>query len=183
MSGPVHETLDERIDRVAAALTAVPADPGFGERLAPRLAGQGREWGNRWLFAAAAATAVVVLALVVSDRRDQSGTAPQSASQSGPQSEIASSPILAPGPVTAAPAVAAEEPMVEQVASAAAPAPEFIGSDVERPPAIAALATPDGIGVDTLQLEALHVTPVDVGQIDIASLEVREIDGFEEPKE
>lgn len=182
MSGPVHETLDERIDRVAAALTAVPADPGFGERLAPRLAGQGREWGNRWLFAAAAA-AVVVLALVVNDRRDQGGTAPPSASQSGPQSEIASSPTFAPGPVTAAHAIAAEEPMVEQAASTAAPAPEFIGSDVERPPAIAALATPDGIGVDTLQLEALHVTPVDVERIDIASLEIREIGALEEPKE
>jgi hypothetical protein len=180
VSGPVHETLDERIDRVAAALTAVPADPGFGDRLAPRLAGQGREGGNRWLFTAAAATAVVVLALVVNDRRDQGGTAPQA-----PQgaSAIASGPTFAPAPVDAAPAVAAEEPLVEQAVSAAAPAPEFIGSDVERPPAIAALAAPDGIGVDTLQLEALHITPVDVEQIDIASLEVREIDGFEEPKE
>jgi hypothetical protein len=158
VSGPVHETLDERIDRVAAALTAVPADPGFGDRLAPRLAGQGREGGNRWLFTAAAATAVVVLALVVNDRRDQGGTAPQA-----PQgaSAIASGPTFAPAPVDAAPAVA----------------------DVERPPVIAALAAPDGIGVDTLQLEALHITPVDVEQIDIASLEVREIDGFEEPKE
>lgn len=73
--------------------------------------------------------------------------------------------------------------MVEQAASAAAPVPESISSDVERPPVIAALAAPDGIGVDTLQLDALHVTPVDVGQIDIASLEVREIGGFEEPKE
>ena len=114
MSGPVHETLDERIDRVAAALTAVPADPGFGERLAPRLAGQGREWSNRWLFTAAAAAAVVVLAFVVSDRPDQGGSAPQSA----PQSEMASSPTTAPGHVNAVPAVAAQEPLVEQAVSA-----------------------------------------------------------------
>ena len=177
MSDPVRETLDETIDRVAATLTAVPADPGFSERLAPRLAGRGDGWSNRWLFAAAAAAAVVVLALVVSDRRDQGGTAPQSA----PRNAIVSSPTVAPGPVNAAPAVAAEEPMIEQAVLAAAPAPEFIGSDVERPPAIAALAAPEGIGVDTLQLEALHVTPVDVGEIDIASLEIREIGAPEEP--
>ena len=175
MSGPIHETLDERIDRVAASLTAVPADPGFGERLAPRLAGLDREWSHRWLFTAAAAAAVVVLALVVSDRGDQRGLAPQSA--------VLTSPTIAPGQVNAAPAIAAEQPVVEQAVSAVAPAPEYIDSEVERPPAIAALAAPDGIGVDTLQLEALHVTPVDIGQIEVASLEIREIGALEEPKE
>jgi hypothetical protein len=175
VSGPVHETLDETIDRVAASLTAVPADRGFTERLVARLDGHGRGSSNRWLFAAAAAAAVVVLTVVVSIRREQDAKPLPGV--------VAAPPVMAPGQRNAPPLVGAEEPIVERTVPAVVPAPAFIDSEVEPPPAIAALAAPEGIDVDTLQLDALHVSPVDVGEIDVASIEIREIGALDEPKE
>lgn len=178
MSGPVRETLDETIDRVAATLTAVPADPGFTERLASRLTGRSHAWPNSWLLAGAAAAAALVIAVLASSGRN--------AGMHTPQDTIAASAPAAPALVEHLAAPVAEAPPIEQTSAPVDRAPAVVESedgDLARPPAIAALAAPDGIGVATLQLEALYVTPVDIGQIDIASLEVREIDGFEEPKE
>jgi hypothetical protein len=59
-----NERLDETIDRVAAGLTAVPADPGFSARLRDRLPQQTHH-RTRWILAAATAAAVVVAAVIV----------------------------------------------------------------------------------------------------------------------
>ena len=176
MSGPVRERLDETIDRVAAMLTAVPADPGFTERLAPRLVDRGHGSRTGWLMTAAAAAAAIVIAIVFSNGRDERASAPQEAMVTG-------SPT-APALVERGTAATAQVPTVEPPS---APRDQAVArsEDLEepRPPSIAALPAPDGIGVDTLHLEALAVMPVDVGEIDLASLEVRQIGGFEESKE
>ena len=174
MSGPVRETLDETIDRVAATLTAVPADPGFTQRLAPRLTRERPGWNHTWLVGAAAA-AVIFVALLVNNGRDASVNAPL-----GVVAENAPAAPLVQGTT----ASVIEEPTVEQTTASVDPAPAVVEvNEPAPPPAIAALAAPEGIGVETLQLEALAVMPVEIGEIDIASLEVREIDGFEDPKE
>jgi hypothetical protein len=177
VSGPVRETLDETIDRVAATLTAVPADPGFGDRLAARLEPAPRGWRTTWLVVSAAA-AVVLLALIVGARREGPSPLPQVAAvhdvpaQKPPPELSHAAASVADSGTAGAFAETQRLPQLDAVEAPAAP-----------PSAIAALPAPHTIAVETLALQALDVAPVDIGQIDVASLEIREIDVNEEPKE
>ena len=176
MNRPVPETLDETIDRVAAALTAVPADSGFSARLAPRLEGRARG-STSWLVAAAAAAAIVLAMLLVKPepstvRPVQQANAPQrtvvETASTGAARETTSPETAAP--VTATPVLAKASQDEEH-------------APIERAPAIAALGPLETLAVDDLTLHELTIAPVDVMHLDIETLAVPEIGTIDDPKE
>ena len=172
------ETLDETIDRVAAALTAVPADPGFSARVAPRLDAPARG-GSAWMVAAAAAAAIVLAVILARPERQAQMPVQQTAATAATAPQAAAVPPVA----TASPAtpVASVAPLrvaapLEEVHEPAAPAS-----------AIAALAPVETMNVDDLTLHDLHIAPVAVAHLDIEELDVPQIGTAEElahePKE
>lgn len=180
MNRPVIETLDETIDRVAAAITAVPADPGFSSRLAPRLDAPPARGTLTWMVAAVAAAAIVLAVFLVRPERS-AVRPPQQASANLP----ASANQLAARTLDPSPSVRAVE---AQAAIARAPllaraAPEEIVAPIERTPAIAALDPVETLNVDDLTLHELHIAPVDVAHLDIATIDVPEIGTTDDPKE
>lgn len=179
MNRPVTETLDETIDRVAAAITAVPTDPGFSSRLAPRLDAPARG-ASTWMVPAAAAAAIVLAVFLV--RPERSAVRP-------PQQASANLPASANQPaartVHPAPSVrAVESPAAIAHAPRLTPAaPEETVRPIEPTAAIAALDPVATLNVDDLTLHELHIAPVDVAHLDIATIDVPEIGTTEDPKE
>jgi hypothetical protein len=186
MKNHATETLDDAIDRVAAAMTAVPHDERFAARLAGRL-DRPRAFGLSPLMLAGGAVAAVAVALAVG----LSVTRPAPVAPAATRDAIAAS-TSTPAPAartTAAPPAAAatiDAPVsVSRVARAPrrAPAP-VVTRDLERStPAIPGLAGPAEIAFDRLNLDALAVDPVEVEALDLASLAVAGLDGPFEPKE
>jgi hypothetical protein len=170
---PLPETLDEAIDRVAAAMTAVPADPGFGARLVPRLDAPARGVST-WMVAAAAAAAIILSVWLVRPERS-AVRPPQQASANQP-----AAPAVGPAPgvrAAEAPTATARPPMLATAAPAEPVAP------IERTPVIAALGPVETLTVDDLTLHELMIAPVDVAHLDIETLDVPEIGTTDEPKE
>ena len=172
MSRLVPETLDETIDRVAAAITAVPADPGFSARLAPRLEGRTRG-SSMWLVAAAAAAAIVLAVLLVKPERSTVTPVQQANAPQPPQLVVETASADAARKTTAVTAT--------PVRAEASPGEGY--APIERTPAIAALGPVETLTVDDLTLHELHIAPVDVVHLDIETLDVPEIGTTDDPKE
>jgi hypothetical protein len=166
-----NERLDETIDRVAQAMTAVPADPAFGARLSRRLQ---RRTGNvtSWVLAASAAAAVLVATLVLSR----------------PVADQPATVVRHDALASAAPAASASA-RAELLASYGETSPKR-PADREGGPAAPAAAAPTGVEdivpalrVAALTLEPLTLADVDISPLDVAGLEIADIDSGAEPKE
>ena len=173
MNRPLPETLDEMIDRVAAAITAVPADPGFSARLAPRLAAPARS-APAWMIAAAAMTAIVLGVLLATPERSTPRLVEQAVITPEPPPLARSVPAAS---TTAAAAVGNDAP------ARTAAAPEPVLAPGAPAPAIAALGPVDTLHIEHLRLHELHIAPVDVAHLEIETLDVPEIGTTDEPKE
>lgn len=165
-----RETLDEAIDRVASALTAVPPDPGFARRLDTRLTANSSGL-SVWMGASAIAM-VVVAAVVIS--LNQPPDVPSPVAPLRPAAVTSSEP-----PAISATAIVTP-PVAPGRQAPASPLAEVIDPFV---PALAALPTPELLNVDALTLESLTIAPVEFGELDLASLEVRDIAAIGESKE
>lgn len=164
----IRETLDEAIDRVAAAMTAVPARPVHREigegphreigkirefTFLPKLAG---------LPVLLVAAATVLLAVLVLDRPRE--MEPAVLESTLPRvNEAARAAPVAPVVETAAPVPARREGTVHEV----------VEPHIPPRPAIAALTEPSGLTVGELNLESLAIAPVEVTDLeDLPSLEL-----------
>ena len=174
-----RETIDETIDRVAAQLTMVPADPALAGRIAEQLDTDAPFAWMRWLLATGAVAAVAVLAVVVFN----SSRAPQPA-------DIARATAPVPGPTGETPhaeaARASASPQIAMTAptrgvtrrrsaEAHPPLPEL--------PQIDALESPVLLAVDNIPTKTLTIEPVDLAPLDLANLAVRELGERDDPKE
>jgi hypothetical protein len=175
---PHRETIDDTIDRVAAELTLVAADPALPERITARLERQPRvTFGWRLAIGAAATAAAAMLAALVinappSPAIDHARTADAS---SVPSRAIAPAAVALRAPsVSTRDRVARVAPM-PRTASAIEPLPEFRQID--------ALPSPAMLAVDDLNTDLLSVTPVDVAPLDLADLVVGDVSARDEPKE
>jgi len=160
-----NERLDEAIDRVASAMTAVAADPQFSARLSGRLH---RRAGNiAPLALAASACAVVVLgALVIfQPTADQPALLPNARQAATPSIEAADVRVAAPAEAVVI--AASSSPVISSAATEAA------GPDDTVP----------ALSIAALTLEPLTLTDVDVSSLDMASLELPDINAGGEPKE
>ena len=163
------ETLDDAIDRVAAALTAVPADDGCAARVTARLdAGNG--WRMPWFgLVAGAAVAAAAIAFVVLPASTPRSRMPQPAA-----------PAASSQP-SSAPAVAANAADSSTPASPATADRVAIARVLEPlPPSIDALPHPEELSVAGLPLDPLTITPVELERLDVADLGVTELDGGKE---
>lgn len=173
------ESCDETIDRVAAHLTMVPADPTLARRIAEQL---NRDASFNWprVATASAAVAVIVTAAVVfynkpeAPREDVAGVvspapaldAPTPSSDMTSQSALSSvarASMAAGGGARTAP-MAAEEPLPDM-------------------PQIDSLASPVTIDVAMLPTDTLTISPVDVAPLDVADLAVCDIGERDSSKE
>jgi hypothetical protein len=167
-----QETLDETIDRIAAAMTVVPADPGFSERLAPRLA-SGTRWTPRSLVLATAAAAVVLLVVTVTSRRE-----------SPPIDQTAAAPVASPAAASDIPssehvAIAKARPSMTEATSSAA----HVEAHDEATAGIAALAPPDSLTVENLAIPHLAIDAVEVERLEVPTLEIAALPITDEDKE
>ena len=176
MNRPVIETLDETIDRVAAAITAVPADPGFSSRLAPRLERPARGV-SMWMVGAAAAAAIVLAAWLVRPEPSTIGS-PQQANATQP-----AAPATGPAPSGSTAAAPAPAMIARAPRLAPAAAEETTGAPIAPASAIAALDPIETLTVDDLTLHQIQIAPVDIAHLDIETLDVPQIDTTDEPKE
>lgn len=184
MTHQPHETLDESIDRVAASLTAVPADPAFSTRLGARLAQPSSQRAS--LLFVVSAVAVALVAAVVTGVFSR----PEPTVESG---SVVPRDVRRPenaAVVVERDAFGRDNPiesgqeggMPMQPPTASSRRPE--SATTERvTPMIAALPTLELLSVDTLMLETLAIAPVEVDLLDVATLEVPEIEGSSDPKE
>jgi hypothetical protein len=177
------ETVDETIDRIAAAMTAVPSDPGFAVRLDARLdaepsrtaLGLGTARGKA-LHAIAAAAAAIVVAVIT-------------------RGVLLEHPAPLPGRPDMLVA-AVDWPDVPLSTELVAPVAPASSSRTTRPrrrpdpdrfeptvPQIAALAAPEALNVDDLSFTSLTIAPVELGHLDLANLEVRQLEAAGDPKE
>jgi hypothetical protein len=175
MNARLHETLDEAIDRVAASLTAVPRDAGFGARLQLRV-GRSRA-GKPLLLTASLVTAVLVAAIALNvGRRHEDGishgieTAAPIAAAVAPDAADESNPSIVTEP--------------NAVATPTMRASHVVGAD-DHPDdgTIPALAVPETLAVDNLALHALAISPVELERLDVPTLELADIAGVNEFKE
>ncbi len=172
-----HETLDEMIDRIAGEMTAVSADPGFADRVRPRLSDR-----RRPLYAQVLAAATVVSAVVIASMLWPQNESPARADRElvgGSVAPIASLPAtvfsastrLSPRPERGTfPAAGGVAPVAPHNAAVAEAEVESAGPD---PLAVAELAIPPAVRPD-----AVSIVPLDV-----ARLEVPELDTTYESKE
>ncbi len=165
-----RETLDEAIDRVASGLTAVPPDPGFARRLDTRLAANSS--GLSVSMGASAIATLVVAAVVISLNRPPDAPSPGAPSLPAAVTSSSAPAISAPAIVTS--------PVAPGRQASPSPRAEVIEPFV---PALAALPTPELLNVDALTLESLTIAPVELGELDFARLEVRDIAAIGESKE
>jgi hypothetical protein len=171
-----RESIDETIDRVAAALTMVPADSALAARIAERIDTHGSTafaWPRLALGAAAIAVVAIVAAAVFSDQGDVAPREDVRVTEMAPSAEE---------PRTTAPTVAAPVGQVTQAARARRP------RSIERPsllqiPQIDALPWPAVLTVETLSTGTLTIAPVDLAPLDVTRLAVVDIEAPNEPKE
>lgn len=173
-----HEELDEVIDRIAAAVTFVPADPALAARVA-----EGARVKTatvfRWPGPAAAVAAIVLVVIASSLWRQKS--AEQMAEQVIATTPIGveAFPVIEPAPTAAAnpSRVRASTPVRGVLRSAEGDRPE------PGVPQIEALSSPAPLSVRELPTDSLTIAPVDLAPLDLASLALAEIDSRDDPKE
>lgn len=175
-----HESLDETIDRVAADLTMVSADPALAARIADRLETRKTLGWQRLALAGVAVAAIAVLAVVVSNiTRDVPAVdVARATSPAAPRVEPSSAAAATTvGAAESTTAVAPERAVRQRRAPAPTqdPLPEL--------PQIDALSSPELIAIDTLPTDTLAIEPVDLAPLGMANLAVAEIDGRDSPKE
>jgi hypothetical protein len=168
----IRETLDEAIDRVAATLTTRPPDAAAAARLQERLASDTRRV-PLWL-AVPAAAAVVTLAVMASLLR-------------APTPSVTESVAESPG------AAAAVTQAGDIVMSASRPAPvtrvarqprtRVDHGAGEADPAIPLVPPPTPLVIEELTFEPLWVAAVELDALDVAVLEVPEIESVGELRE
>jgi hypothetical protein len=172
-----QESLDETIDRVAAHLTMVPADPALAGRIAEQLDRDAPFAWYRLAIASAAVAVLVATVVLLNDSRDL------------PATEVART--VAPPPSSDAPAPRDAAPRDSDPAAIASAAISSRSerAAVEEPeplpemPQIASLAPPVTLAVDTLSTDTLTIEPVDLAPLDVADLAVSEIGERDSPKE
>ena len=172
----VLETLDEAIDRVAASMTAVPANPLLADRIVREL---NDRRGSIWTLIPAAAAITALVAAVAWSVFDRSSAVPSTASTTA---EVAA-PAIAPTPSVVS--------VDQQTANNVAPprirvrrAPQAVFLDEESPVRqIDALSEVSSIAIDELPNDLLTIAPVQVAPLDLASLEVNEMKGDDPPRE
>ena len=165
------ETLDEAIDRVAASLTAVPADPSFAMRLQSRMQARPRIELNV-LAGTLAAAALAVFVLVMWRTSDVS--------------KIEIDRTAAVLPATPPPVAIASPPVTSPAASrVTAQATENVTASASQiadvsAPMIAPLPTPQLLAVEALRVDPLTVAPVEVEALKLTDLTLAPIDASEE---
>jgi hypothetical protein len=174
---PRRETLDEAIDRIAASLTAVPADPAFAGRLRAQWAE--RQQPGTWRVAAACA-AVALLAMAIALPWVPGPPAPRlSSATPRPAGRIASPESTK---------VAVDPPETPRLTAAKPSSPIVIAeASADARPSIeivAALAHPESltlsdIAPEDISLAAVRLEPL----LEIASLDVPQIGASAEPEE
>jgi hypothetical protein len=176
-----REELDDTIDRVAAAITFVPADPALARRIAARIDHTSDVLAWRGLLAGAVdvAAVAIVVALVTSARQ---------ASIETPLVTTAPAeraPVLANAAPAVTPTVAPTESHAEVVRpqQAVRPEPRRIAEAAVDAPQIPALPLPALLDMTDLPTDALTIAPVDLTPLDLANLTVAELDDRNEPKE
>jgi hypothetical protein len=176
MSG-APETLDDLIDRVAADLTRVPLDAGYGERLVLHLDRTPRPTPV-WATAAAAMMAVVAITLWWAPH---AGREPSVSRVGEPRLEDRQ-PFAARDPrEAAAPAVGRPlQPAVAPVVSRPVLARRVRATPG---PSIPALETPALLALDELAMEALSVPAVDIERLDISMLAIEAMESVPDSKE
>lgn len=174
-----RETLDETVDRVAAALTIVPADPSFSERLRPKLDGQSRLTWMAVATSAAVAAIAIGTTLGVREQASMPVNRPIAAAVQTPAAWIAAPSVPSPRVGTAVHITRAER-AGGAIGVAAGVAHAQHGSD-ESTAAIPALAGPDELAVDHLILAPLVIEPVALESLEMDTIAVSGIGG--DPKE
>lgn len=170
-----RETLDDTVDRIAAALTAVPPDPGFSQRLRPKLDGSSR---LGWMAVSAAAAVIALAILATLGRRE-----PALVRATAPLVAVSEKPATIPSMRVASPrveparriATAARAPVV----TTAGPAEHGRGEPVA---AIPALAVPDELDVGHLILPPLVIDAVALESLGTDTIAVPAL-GAADPKE
>lgn len=154
------ERLDEAIDRVANAMTAVPDDPGFTARLGKRLESSypAATYGVLVVSALVLILAVGVVRHGSTIRERRSGAAPAA------ESIAADAAVVFP----------VERDARDIVVLVAPPSILVAPATSEQLPALQ---------VSELSLEPLNIAPADIAPLEVASLELTEIDGTGESKE
>ena len=177
---PHREGIDDTIDRVAAELTLVAADPALPARLAAHLERQPRvTFGWRLAIGAAATAAAAMLAAFVINAPpppaiDRARTA-DALPVSVPSREIAPAAVAARASLVPTRDRVGRAAPMPRGASAIEPLPEFRQIDALPSPAI--------LAVDELNTDLLTVAPVDVAPLDLANLVVGDVSARDEPKE
>jgi hypothetical protein len=178
-----REAIDDTIDRVAAGLTLVAADPELPRRITARVERQPRvPFAWRLAIGAAATAAAAMLAAFVinppsSPSIDRARIA-DALSVSVQSRDIAPTAVVAPVPIVpTGDRVTRVAPVrsVPRGASAIEPLPEFRQID--------ALPSPALLAVDDLNTGLLTLAPVDVAPLDLVNLVVGEVSARDEPKE
>ncbi len=177
---PQGEHLDETIDRVAAALTMVPADPALAERIAQRLqtesAAPALAWGQL-AFGAVALTAAVLIAIALDRDPEITSLAPIRVAQQP-------APLVTP----VEPKARAPQPRIaSQIAATPRQARRIAGTHQAfiangDAPKLDTLSAPKLLEVDSLTNDPLTISPVDVAPLDLATLTISDV-GRDTPKE
>jgi hypothetical protein len=180
MNRRAHETLDDTIDRVAAAMTLVPPDGLVAAHVTARL-GRRPALLMSPVMVATGAVAVVVLAIVLKPAFTRQTPAARDVAQRVDKT------VAVPMPAPILPAASNQPQPTEPIAAstaptAAAPAAQAVERGRELP-AIAALTGPADLAMADLEVRPLTVAPVDVEALDVVGLIVPELSGSSEPKE
>jgi hypothetical protein len=171
-----REELDETIDRVAAAITFVPADPALAGRVADRIRSAQNAFEWRLLLAGAAGVAAVVIGIAVmtNDRRQP----------------IEPPLVMKPSPSELAPVAEARPPAPPEPRVDPAPlgrttpsAPTRLAEAAPSVPQIAALDAPALLDVPDLPTSALTIAPAEIAPLDLASLAIADLGDHNDPKE
>jgi hypothetical protein len=166
-----HETLDEAIDRVAASMTMVSGDVTLSSRVRAGMANAKRS-GAVWGFVVAGSIAAAVLAIVVMDQRG----APIASGTNAPGVTAVDPPRVLQSSRGAEPIT---QPVQRELSSDSTIA---VRRDAPEP-SIPALALPEALNLEGLEMQSLSIAPVELDLLEVATLAVSEIDGSLDPKE
>jgi hypothetical protein len=169
------ETLDDAIDRVAAALTNVPAAPDFSTRFRAGMCS--RAPIRPAPLAMAAAALLVAAAVAVGVREPNRSEEPEL--RMGVAEPAADVAVARPQET---PPASIERAAGQGRVHAVPPRRADVGRE-SAPPAIAALEPPESLGVEHLDLEPLAVLPVELVNLAVETLIVGDIDVARDPKE
>jgi hypothetical protein len=175
-----EERLDETIDRVAAHLTMVPADPGLAGRIAAQLEREPRFAWPRLAMASVAVAAVVAAFVFVNNARQAPAVDVAHHATTSPKAD---EPAQQPADVASArmsPAPSNTATVARRAVGIALPSAEDLLPEM---PQLASLASPVTIDVMVLPTDTLTIEPVDFAPLDVADLAVRDIDEGDSPKE